>query len=445
MTNPAQWASFDNWSVQYADYAKRRITLLQVPTVFLQRWWRQRHLARKHQRLVPIIVQNRAYNLGWCADQLLLNNNNNNSSSRGDSFLQQHVFAYEKLDGTNLGVRCDGAVFGRRQQVIHHENNNNSYHHIPLEGIIPNTHQIHKVKVHATRSAFLPAAADQKKLLLFNNNFQLIIYGELMVNPGRFGYDERAFAKKWIAFGLVFQNKKQDLVLSEAVTCKLSSAGFLATMAPVCGKITVRLNPKLARILNDAGIATAPLLASGPLCDVCLNQLQETLMQNDALEGVVLTGQDLLVKWKTGKEDNSQGYQMLTGLMEDYSTTVLQVAGVNEELLFCLKQVAGNRSGAAAVRQSERKENCRKNKTKICAGGPYDIMDLERELQSAMTKYDTLGMYFAQDKMGSIIEFLIQELKQDLGASAPDEMKCIERYVKKVVGKAFGAWKRFKT
>jgi len=34
-----------------------------------------------------------------------------------DDFLNRPVVAFEKIDGTNFGVRCDGVLFGRRNKV----------------------------------------------------------------------------------------------------------------------------------------------------------------------------------------------------------------------------------------------------------------------------------------------------------------------------------------
>jgi hypothetical protein len=57
MTNPDQWPSFTNLSVWYAEHATNNITRLStVPVVFLQRLWRQRHLAHQDQKLCPIQV-----------------------------------------------------------------------------------------------------------------------------------------------------------------------------------------------------------------------------------------------------------------------------------------------------------------------------------------------------------------------------------------------------
>jgi len=57
--------------------------------------------------LHPIVLENRAYNI-WDSRETLKN----------DAVLDQQVFAYEKLDGTNVGIRCDGAIFGRRQRIV---------------------------------------------------------------------------------------------------------------------------------------------------------------------------------------------------------------------------------------------------------------------------------------------------------------------------------------
>lgn len=96
MTNPDKWPSFTNLSVWYAEHATNNITRLSTVSVdFLQRLWRQRHLAHQDQKLCPIQVGRWVYSVRDCIEKLF--------QERKDSVLGRPVLACGKARWDHRG------------------------------------------------------------------------------------------------------------------------------------------------------------------------------------------------------------------------------------------------------------------------------------------------------------------------------------------------------
>eukprot|EP00977_Amphora_coffeiformis_P015831 scaffold4743_cov171-Amphora_coffeaeformis.AAC.4 len=408
MANPAQWPSFDNWSLRYAEYAFRRIRLLQAVAIFIQRKWRQRNQPRSRQRLYPICVDGRVHAVRQCVETI----------AHGERMLDKPVCCHEKLDGTNLGVRCDGAIFGRRLQVM-----GNTYQSVPLEGILPETATVLDVKKE------LVAEGDTSCAI-----FQLLLYGELMCNADRYNYEKRGMGKRWYAFGALLQIQDRDAAASICQT--LITRGFWATMTPDGRKVTLRLNIKLSQLLTGHSVPCTPFLGSGPLKEVCLS-LRDQLMRIEDMEGVVITASDFLVKWKTAKEDESKGHNMLVSLTQEYSNCVLKMCHIDCEMIEILTAVSNRDLIAAKARGLKAQIKGKKNTTDAA---PCDAKILCQAYESALTKYNTLTSFFELGRRDEVTNLLIQEIAQDLYTDGSDQMKCVCSFVKKQVGRAYGAW-----
>lgn len=414
-TNPAQWPSFENWSVKYAEHARRRFHLLEAPVTLLQRWWRQRNVPRPRQRLYPIILGKRAHSVRYCCAEL----------RKEEELLSKHVWCFEKLDGTNVGVRCDGALFGRRLQI-----SGDSYQRVPLLGALPDTSIIVHVKERLL-SATNAAVSDAVNLL---------VYGELMCNPGRYSYDRRDMGKRWYAFGAVIQTHKIEPAMAEQICTALVSDGFLSTMSPDASKITIRLNDKLSDLFVEHAVPCVPFLTSGSLKDVCTS-LKERLLKTELQEGVVLTGDEFMAKWKTSLEDESKGNALLTSLLRDYSETAFELCGVDRAMMELLVDVS-RRDNVKDTRQSSSSAKAVMKKTRKSVPAAFEDDILEAALHSAQTKFDSVESYFARDARNEIISLLLDEVVNDVVAKTPEEMACATTFVKKQVGVAFGKWLR---
>ena len=426
-TNPAQWPSFNNWSVAYAEHANRNIKMLEVPVTLIQRVFRQRGKQRSAMRLYPIVIERRPYSVRACVNYLTTR-----KTGDEDPLLDSEVFAYEKLDGTNLGVRCDGAIFGRRQRVT-----GSSYAKVPLDGTVPDSTVIQNIKENIFNEVGITTTTTSSSDTLP----KLLIYGELMINKDRYQYDERNLSEKWFAFGAVLHY--DDVVDGRTGTTEehfkaLKDAGFLVTKGT--DRITMRLNSKLYIIVENFGVPCTTLLGRGPLRKVCAD-LESKLMKNEC-EGVVLTSEDLLTKWKTGKEDESKGYDMLVAIRDTYSPALRRLAEIDEALLETLIKVSGNRPTDAQILKKMKTKTAKEKTIKQKKKQVYDDNELQKALDSAMTKYDAPEVYFERDDRDGIMSSLIKEITFDLAASNAEEQKCITTFVRKFIGKVVGEWKK---
>lgn len=417
--NPVPWPSFGHVGAWYAGVCSQRIVDLTVPTIFLQRWWRQHSLSRVRQKLYPIVIGKWAYNVKEAAKRICELRRDDE-----DRALSMKVMAYEKLDGTNLGVRCDGVVFGRRLRV-----NGDSYQKIALKDAIPSLTAVQAVK---------SSIASTIRLGGFDNDDEVpmpVLYGELMCNPDKFDYTERGMSRKFFCFGAVLDNEWENVDKSDALCGVLNRHGFVATVAS--GKIRVRMNDKLSGLVQAQGISCAPLLDQGPLREVCF-RLEEPMKSNDKMEGVVLNGDDgCLFKWKTRIEDESKGYDLLCSLTNSYSPETIELAGIDEEFVGLLKNIAMKE--VTAVKGSKRpQQEKQKKKTKQEV---YDESTIEKAMISAMSKYDALDAYFERGEIHTILEALKKEMFEDLGACTEEEKKFIARTVGKKVGSLYCKWK----
>lgn len=325
MVNPNQWPSITNLSVWYAAVVKRRITHLNAPVVVIQLWWRHHHQKKQSQIRAETLQNGTSENIESI-----------HRARASHWSLSEHLFAFEKLDGTNLGICYDGTIFGRRQKV-----EGTSYQRIHLPLATPNTAAIKSVK---------EAIADS---IGVGTLPRLIIYGELMCNAGKFRhYTEQNMDGKWLAFGIKMAGMSVEK--AEILLEKLKAVGFLATCSRDNGKITLRLNHRLVHIFEECGIPVVPFIDSGLLADIYMRQKDK--MMKSELEGLVLTGSPCIQKWKTGNEDESKGYDILESLLSNYSPTVFKYAGVDYALAQCLAEVAGNKTTQRVIKQKPAKK-----------------------------------------------------------------------------------------
>ncbi|CAB9517954.1 expressed unknown protein [Seminavis robusta] len=414
-TNPTQWPKFEHAGIWYADHCEVLLIELSVPVIFLQRWWRQRAKPRKNQKVYTIIRRGRFFTVAGSAERLRFK----------DPALLRKFRAFEKLDGTNLGVRCDGAVFGRRTRVF-----KDSYQKVPLDGVVPTAKEVRAVK----------------QVLLGSetaNGTELVLYGELMCNPRKFDYDERSMDSKFYCFGAMVRfpdtfSGKDVLAAQRAI----KQRGFAPTInGNSSGRVA--LNDRLRELLVGQGIPCAPLLGEGPFGELCLS-MKATLMK-DGMEGVVLTGDDgSLKKWKTSVEDESKTHAMLSALIQQHPRYVFELAGVDVDVIQCMIDVSAKKTTTGQASKA-RKPNKEKKKTTANKTAPFDDATHEAALVSAMTKYDALEAYFDRGDQATIIGLLNKEVTDDLGAVGKEQIKCIGAAVGKKVGSALGRWKNVQT
>ena len=164
-----------------------------------------------------------------------------------------------------------------------------------------------------------------------------------------------------VYFGLVFSSISSTDEFVEALRLN----GFFAYRKS-SDEVHIHLNPRLTELVGavDSSLRCTPLVGEGELRGLCLEQ-KDTKKQL-GMEGMVLSGSGILHKWKTGKEDESRGGQML-GAIVSIPPNVLRLVGIDVEVANCLHDVLANQSTTPAK--------------------------IERALQSALSKYDSLDTY----------------------------------------------------
>jgi hypothetical protein len=116
----------------------------------------------------------------------------------------------------------------------------------------------------------------------------------------------------------------------------------------------------------------------------------------------------------------------------------LRLAGIDVDFAKCWMDVSGNKT---KLSRDEIKAN-KKNTSKQNVSGPYSEQVLEAAMISAMTKYDSLEVYFTRDERSVIKDNLKDELRTDLKARSKPETQAVETFVSKRIGVAFGQWSK---
>lgn len=194
-------------------------------------------------------------------------------------------------------------------------------------------------------------------------------------------------------------------------------------------KITLLFSPNFQKLLESQNISKVPIVASAPLRELVV-QLLPRMMTSD-WEGVVLVGNRTLHKWKTGMEDESWGRVELAKALA-LPAWMLHPAEIEVGKL--LLQVASNRP--------EPTEMTVKRGVKVKPAHPFSREQLKRAYDSALTKYDSMEVYYARgvNEMKDITLKLAKELVDDLKAETSLEIGCVENYAKHEIGVSYGKW-----
>lgn len=177
MDNSRQWPSFDNFSAFFAEHILSRAENMALIATAIQRWWRSRKFGIPAEPLKfglrPVNLARLSYNIRKNSTPIDLN---------------IPVMAWEKLDGTNLGISSSGMKYGRRTQL---GAETETYQRCSLRNLSPPS------SVAAVRAHLEGEVGRQFP--------DFIIYGELMCNPQKHAYIQRGFRDSWLAFGIVIK------------------------------------------------------------------------------------------------------------------------------------------------------------------------------------------------------------------------------------------------
>jgi len=244
----------------------------------------------------------------------------------------------------------------------------------------------------------------------------------------KFEYDKR-LKENFICFGAKFTQNSDGMELLN----KLINAGFTTNYDKNEGKVTLLATKKFAELIESHNISFAPLMAEGNIFEVC-SKLKEKMLKND-FEGVVLTSQGFIKKWKTGMEDESKGAPELSRVLKD---PLIRSLMSKEEISFAelLYDVAKNKP------KKNSKSSSGPKKEKEHLPQAYPELELQKALESALSKYDAVEVYFEKDQLKDIIQFLLQEVTKDLNATNEQQLKAVDAKVRGYIGKVYAVWKK---
>ena len=218
-------------------------------------------------------------------------------------FLQQNVFATEKLDGTNVAKDETGQMYGRRCFI---DRNTKLYQKVSLEKV--KQADINNLKINLCNEV----SVDQDKIKKF------LVYGELMCNS-KYDYNERDIVGEWMVFGAMIDVATNCF---DQVFEKLNKAGFAVKPELDGEKIRIFASTKFFALVTKCEMKTVNVISSSDsISKIVSDNLED--MKRGKLEGIIFTiishntneGYKV-VKWKGAHEVQPVAVQNLSNVVE---------------------------------------------------------------------------------------------------------------------------------
>jgi hypothetical protein len=321
-------------------------------------------------------------------------------------FMDQEVFATEKLDGTNVCKDEFGQMYGRRCLI---DKKSEFYQKTSLEKV--KQADIAKLKMYMCKEASI----DPNKIQTCH------IYGELMCNS-IYDYKQRGLVGGWRVFGAIVELRKEN---SAEAYEKLHKAGFLINKDSVEERIRIFPCVKFFFCVTECGMETVNVKSNGgSIAQIVSDNLED--MRRGKLEGIIITipifedeGQGhKVVKWKGAQEYQPSAKQCLNSVIANIETKDFPV-----ELKMFYRNLAAvlfsdfpvtNLFSKRRVKQEtpKRLENVAKPKKDFGDGfSPDDKKMIIHGIYHSMNKFDDIAIYSAK---GSIdIETYIKILQDE--------------------------------
>ena len=205
----------------------------------------------------------------------------------------------EKLDGSNILLSSDKWIASRRvilvENMCKNEWSKTKFNHSDISNL-------------KKFSTALDSIKNELAERLCRSDFEIFVYGEWLqyrtasTQQDRFKYEERGFkTKNFYAFGMAVHFQK-ELAKSETIEIEkeletLFKWNLMRTQKPL-RFIIINFDKNLQIFLQGKGFECVPWLGQGQLLDVLKNKdFVDRLLKQD-IEGFVLTGENLLWKWK---------------------------------------------------------------------------------------------------------------------------------------------------
>jgi len=321
-------------------------------------------------------------------------------------FMEQEVFATEKLDGTNVCKDEFGQMYGRRCFI---GKQSQFYQKTSLEKV--KQADIAKLKMYMCKEASI----DPSKIQTCH------IYGELMCNS-IYDYKQRGLVGGWRVFGAIVELRKEN---SAEAYEKLHKAGFLINKDSVEERIRIFPSVKFFFCVTECGMETVNVKSNGgSIAQIVSDNLED--MRRGKLEGIIITipifedeGQEhKVVKWKGAQEYQPSAKQCLNSVIANIETKDFPV-----ELKMFYRNLAAvlfsdfpvtNLFSKRRVKQEtpKRLENVAKPKKDFGDGfSPDDKKMIIHGIYHSMNKFDDIAIYSAKGSIG--IETYIKILQDE--------------------------------
>jgi hypothetical protein len=260
--------------------------------------------------------------------------------------LNPEVSVSEKLDGSNFLLSSDGWVASRRIIIVEDLRNDdlsklkfNKSNISSLRGLSEKLDSVHNEMVKCLERA----------------NFETFVYGEWLqhrtanTQQDRFKYKKREFKdKNFYAFGLAIYFReeitKQEMDKAESQLEMQFKWNSIKTQEPL-KFIIINFDKNLQIFLQGKGFDCVPWLLKDSLANVLRNKDLSSKLLKRNVEGFVLTGKDLLLKWKfIERGDKSSQIEALTRLREASKGELID-AVIDSLETVCLHSEATDNSG----------------------------------------------------------------------------------------------------
>mgnify|MGYP007045147917 CR=1 FL=1 len=314
------------------------------------------------------------------------------------AFIDQKVFATEKLDGTNVGKDECGQMYGRRC-------------HIGKESTLYLKTSLMKVK-----------QADIAKLKMIlckevgigeQNIQKILVYGELMCNT-MYDYKERNLVGDWRVFGAMICVRKE--IITELFG-KLIGTGFTISKDSEEDKIWIYPCSKFFFCVSQCGMETVNVRSSGhSIAQIVSDNLED--MRRGRLEGIMFTtpssdGCHKVIKWKGAQEYQPSGEQMIKDVFVDIVTK-----NISNKLKMFYKNLidvasVGPDTNPLVLKKIHRLEGIKKGKARH--GGvvsPEDKKMINLGVYHSMKKFDDIETWLINGSIEAYIMILQDETRK---------------------------------
>ena len=324
------------------------------------------------------------------------------------AFIDQKVFATEKLDGTNVGKAECGQIYGRRCLI---DKERDLYQKTSLRKV--KQADIVKLKMCLCNEANISQKTIQK----------FIVYGELMCNK-IYDYKERDLVGKWKVFGVMISVKKEII---DDVFGKLIDIGFAVSKDSEKEKIWIYPSIKFFFCVTQCGMETVNVRSNGDssIAQIVSDNLED--MRSGRLEGIMFTTRSYeddnkghkVMKWKGAQEYQPSGEQLIKDVFEDIKTK-----NISHNLKMFYKNLAdvasvGPNTNPLVINKIHRNEGIKKDKIKNKKVSPDDEKMINLGIYHSMKKFDDITTYFTKGSIG--IEEYIKILQDETRKHYVDE------------------------